>query len=79
MAKTKVKFFETKNILLDEEINYINYSKYFGNQNINYKLLENSGNLIISQTIDYYWDNSGHYYITFTNPDGSTKTETYHK
>ena len=29
--------------------------------------------------IDYYWDNSGHYYITFTNPDGSTKTETYHK
>jgi len=30
MAKTKVKFFETKNILLDEEINYIN-SEILGN------------------------------------------------
>ncbi len=30
-------------------------------------------------TIDYYWDSSGHYYLTFTDPDGSSRTETYHK
>lgn len=29
--------------------------------------------------IDYYWDSSGHYYITFTNPDGTKQIETYHR
>ena len=30
-------------------------------------------------TIDYLWDNTGHYFITFTGPDGVSKTETYHR
>ena len=30
-------------------------------------------------TIDYLWDNAGHYFITFTDPDGTSKTETYHR
>ena len=29
--------------------------------------------------IDYYWDSSGHYYITFIDPDGNKQTETYHR
>lgn len=29
--------------------------------------------------IDYYWDSTGHYYLTFTDPNGTSRTETYHK
>ena len=30
-------------------------------------------------TIEYLWDNTGHYFVTFTDPDGTFRTETYHK
>jgi hypothetical protein len=45
---------------------------------------ENSYQLIYSlnnqeYTIEYLWDNTGHYFVTFTDPDGTFKTETYHK
>ena len=45
---------------------------------------ENSYQLIYSlnnqvYTIEYLWDNTGHYFVTFTNPDGTFRTETYHK
>ncbi len=30
-------------------------------------------------TIDYLWDNEGHYFITFTDPVGNSETETYHR
>ena len=29
--------------------------------------------------IDYSWDDTGHYYITFRSPDGTESTETYHR
>ena len=49
--------FITKNsVILDSQIQYIDYNNYFGNNNKNYKSLENSGNLIISHTIDNYWN-----------------------
>ena len=45
---------------------------------------ENSYQLIYSlnnqeYTIEYLWDNTGHYFVTFTDPDGTFRTETYHK
>ena len=48
------------------------------------KIDDNSYRLIYTldidkYTIDYNWDNSGHYYLTFTDPDGNTRTEIYHK
>ena len=49
--------FITKNsVILDSQIQYIDYSNYFGNNDKNYKSLENSGNLIISHIIDNYWN-----------------------
>ena len=29
-------------------------------------------------SINYSWDNTGHYYFTFTDPQGNSITETYH-
>ena len=45
---------------------------------------ENSYQLIYSlnnqeYTIEYLWDDTGHYFVTFTDPDGTFRTETYHK
>jgi hypothetical protein len=42
-----------------------------------YQLIYNLNNQ--EYTIDYLWDNTGHYFITFTDPDGTSKTETYHR
>ena len=30
-------------------------------------------------TIDYYWDNLGHFYLTFTDSSGNSVTENYHR
>ena len=42
-----------------------------------YQLIYNLNNQ--EYTIEYLWDNTGHYFVTFTDPDGTFRTETYHK
>lgn len=52
-------------------------TKFFTTGENSYQLTYSLNNQ--EYTIEYLWDNTGHYFVTFTDPDGTFRTETYHK
>ena len=58
-------------------LNGAEITKFLTTGENSYQLIYNLNNQ--EYTIDYLWDNTGHYFITFTDPDGASKTETYHR